>query len=60
MSNMKQKWLEVKAKLDHMSDNEFEKMIKRNGHYDIDFAEEILYRKASLNQDDEEVHKYES
>ena len=42
VSKMEQKWLEIKGKLDGMSDVEFEEMIERNGHYDIGFAEEIL------------------
>lgn len=42
VSKMEQKWVEIKGKLDRMSDNEFEEMIERNGHYDIGFAEEIL------------------
>lgn len=46
MVNMEQKWLEIKGKLDGMSNEEFEEMVKRNGHYDIKFAEESLYVKA--------------
>ena len=51
MLNMEEKWLEMKKKLDGMSNEEFEEMVKRNGHYDIKFAEESLYVKA-MNMED--------
>lgn len=52
---MEEKWLEIKKKLDGMSNEEFEEMVKRNGHYDIKFAEESLYVKA-MNMEDGMVY----
>lgn len=60
MLDMEQKWSEIKKKLDGMSNEEFEEMIKRNGHYDIKFAEDSLYVKAMNMEDGMVYHEKEN
>ena len=60
MIDMVKKWQEIKKILDGMSDEKFEEMIIKNGHYDIKFAKESLYVQSIIFEEIKYLEKENS